>query len=340
LNRVRKNRRACRIIAEVGVNHNGSFDLAKKMIRVAAKSGADYIKFQTFDPNELTTASVAKARYQQKTTGARESQKKMLQKLCLTPNQFRSLKKECQRQGIGFLSTAFDLESLKFVESLRPAYHKISSGDIDNIPFLRQVASYGRPVILSTGMATLKEVDKAIRSLVRAGLPKRRIVVLQCHTDYPTQPADANLRVMDTIRKKIRVRSGLSDHTQGIAVALAAVARGAVLVEKHFTLDRAMTGPDHQASLSHGELAQLVRGIREVEVALGDGIKKPSVREARIKSQVRKFLVANRTIRKGETFTSANLSLKRSGGGIPAGKWDFYLGRKARRSYRPDDVIR
>jgi len=322
------------------VNHNGSFSLAKKMIRVAAKGGADYIKFQTFDPNELTTASVAKARYQQKTTGVRESQKEMLQKLCLTPNQFRSLKKECRRQGIGFLSTAFDLESLKFVESLRPAYHKISSGDIDNIPFLRQAASYGRPVILSTGMATLKEVDKAIRSLVRAGLPKRRIVVLQCHTDYPTQPADANLRVMDTIRQKIRVRSGLSDHTQGIAVALAAVARGAVLLEKHFTLDRAMPGPDHQASLSHGELAQLVRGIGEVEAALGDGIKRPSLREKRIINQVRKFLVANRTIRKGERFTSANLGLKRSGGGIPAAKWDFYLGRKARRNYQPDDTIR
>jgi len=328
------------VIAEAGVNHNGSFALAKKMIRVAAKSGADYIKFQTFDPNELATASVAKAQYQQKTTGPRESQKKMLQKLCLTQNQFRLLKKECRRQGIGFLSTAFDLESLKFVESLRPAYHKISSGDIDNIPFLRQVASYGRPVILSTGMATLKEVDKAIRSLVRAGLPKRRIVVLQCHTDYPTQPADANLRVMDTIRKKMRVRSGLSDHTPGIAVALAAVARGAVLLEKHFTLDRAMPGPDHQASLSHGELAQLVRGIGEVEAALGDGIKRPSLREKRIINQVRKFLVANRTIRKGERFTSANLGLKRSGGGIPAAKWDFYLGRKARRNYQPEDTIR
>jgi len=322
------------------VNHNGSFDLAKKMIRVAAKSGADYIKFQTFDPNELTTASVAKALYQQKTTGARESQKEMLQKLCLTPNQFRSLQKECRRQGIGFLSTAFDLESLKFVESLRPEYHKISSGDIDNTPFLRQVASYGRPVILSTGMATLKEVDKAIHSLVRAGLPQRKIVVLQCHTDYPTQPADANLRVMDTIRKKSRVQSGLSDHTQGIAVALAAVARGAVLVEKHFTLDRAMRGPDHRASLTAGELAQLVRGIREVEAALGDGTKRPSPRETRIKNQVRKFLVANRSIRKGERFTSANLTLKRAGGGVPASRWDEWISKRAHRDYRPEERIR
>jgi len=322
------------------VNHNGSFALAKKMIRVAAKTGADYIKFQTFNPAELATASVSKARYQKKATGARETQKKMLQKLCLTQNQFRSLKKECRRQGIGFLSTAFDLESLKFVESLRPAYHKISSGDIDNIPFLRQVASCGRPVILSTGMATLKEVDKAIRSLVRAGLPKRRIVILQCHTDYPTQPADANLRVMDTIREKMRVRSGLSDHTQGIAVALAAVARGAVLIEKHFTLNRAMKGPDHRASLSPGDLAVMVHGIRAVEAALGDGVKRPSPREIQIKKQARKFLVANRTIRKGERFSPANLGLKRSGGGIPAAKWELYLGKKARRNFRPDDVIR
>ena len=310
------------------------------MIRVAAKTGADYIKFQTFDPAELLTAGAPKARYQKTTTGAGESQKKMLEKLCLSQTQFRFLKQECQKQKIGFLSTAFDLKSLKFIESLRPAYHKISSGDIDNIPFLRQVASYGRPVILSTGMATLKEVSKAIRALVQAGLPKRKLVVLQCHTAYPTQPADVNLRVIDTIEKKLQVRAGLSDHTQGIVSALAAVALGAVLVEKHFTLNRAMRGPDHHASLTPGELTQLVRGIREVEAALGDGVKKLSPREMRIKKQARKFLVANCPIRKGERFTTNNLVLKRSGGGIPADRWDFYLGKKARRNYQPDETIR
>ncbi|NCY21651.1 N-acetylneuraminate synthase [bacterium] len=327
------------MIAEAGVNHCGSFSLAKKMIRVAAQSGADYIKFQTFDPAELVTASATKARYQQKTTGARESQKKMLQKLCLTQNQFRLLKKECRRQRIGFLSTAFDSGSLRFVESLRPDYHKISSGDIDNVPFLRQVASYGRPVILSTGMASLRELGQAIHILTQAGLSKRSLVVLQCHTDYPTRPADANLRVIDTIQKIFGVRAGLSDHTQGISVSLAAVARGAMMIEKHFTLDRSLLGPDHQASITPRELEWLVKGIREVEVALGDGVKRPSRREIRIKEQVRKFLVAARPIREGERFTIDNLALKRSGSGIPAARWDFYLGKKAKRKYQPDDII-
>jgi len=322
------------------VNHNGRFDLAKKMIRVAAQAGADYIKFQTFDPAELVTPQTPKAKYQQKATVVRESQRKMLEKLCLSQDQLRLLKKECLRQGIGFLSTAFDPGSLKFVESLRPDFHKISSGDIDNVPLLRQVAGYRRPVILSTGMATMREVGEAVRILNRAGLSRGKMVVLQCHTEYPTHPAEANLRVMDTLGRKFSVKTGLSDHTPGIFVSLAAAARGAAVIEKHFTLNRSMRGPDHRASLSPRELGHLVRGIREVEAALGDGIKKPSPRETRIKKQVRKFLVANRTIRKGEKFTSANLSLKRSGGGIPAAKWDFYLGKKAPRNYRSEEVIR
>lgn len=333
-------RKRCIIIAEAGVNHNGSFALAKKMIREAARADADYVKFQVFDPSALVTAMTPKAGYQKKTTGAGEGQRKMLKRLCFSQAQFRLLKQECQRQGIGFLSTAFDLESLKFLDSLRPAYHKISSGDIDNMPFLRQVASYGRPVILSTGMATLSEIRTALAALSKAGLSKSKVTILQCHTEYPTLPHEVNLRVMDTLRRKFKGCSGLSDHTPGLTVSLAAVARGAAVIEKHFTLCRDMRGPDHRASLSPRELGQLVQGIREVEAALGDGIKKPSPREKRIKNQVRKFLVACRTIQKGERFTSANLGLKRSGGGIPAAKWDFYLGKKARRNYRPDDTIR
>lgn len=340
MKRKRANRRGCILIAEAGVNHNGSLALAKKLIREAARTGADYVKFQTFDPADLATASASKAGYQKKTTGNQDGQRKMLEKFCLGQSQFRLLQKECRRQGIGFLSTAFDPGSLKFVESLQPDFHKISSGDIDNLPFLRQVARYRRPVILSTGMATLGEVRLALTTMVKAGLAKRQVIILQCHTGYPTLPREANLRVMNTFRQKFKVRSGLSDHTPGIAVSLAAVVLGASVIEKHFTLNRAMRGPDHRASLSPREFGRLVQGVREVEAALGNGLKKPSPRETRIKNQVRKFLVANRTIRKGEGFTSANLGLKRSGGGIPAAKWDFYLGKKAQRSYRPDDTIR
>lgn len=310
------------------------------MIRVAAQAGADYIKFQTFDPAELATPRIPKAKYQQKATGARESQRKMLEKLCLSQEQFRLLQKECQKRRIGFLSTAFDPGSLRFIEGLRPDFHKISSGDIDNLPLLRQAARYKRPVFLSTGMATMDEIEKALKILAKAGLPRSKVIVLQCHTEYPTHPHEANLRVMDTLRRKFKVCSGLSDHTPGITVSLAAAARGATVIEKHFTLRQDMRGPDHRASLSPRELGQLVEGIRETEAALGDGIKKPSLRERRIRNQVRKFLVANRTIRKGEKFTSANLGLKRTGGGVPASRWDFYLGRKARRNYRPDDTIR
>ena len=310
------------------------------MIRVAAQAGADYIKFQTFDPGELATPRIPKAKYQQKATGARESQRKMLEKLCLSQEQFRLLQKECKRRGIGFLSTGFDPGSLRFIEGLRPDFHKISSGDIDNVPLLRQAARYKRPVILSTGMSTMGEIGRALNTLAKAGLPRNKVAILQCHTEYPTRPSEANLRVMDTLRRQFRVRTGLSDHTPGIHVSLAAVAKGATVIEKHFTLNRAMKGPDHQASLSSGELARLVLEIREVESALGDGIKRPSPREIKIKNHVRKFLVASRPIRKGEKLTRLNLVLKRSGGGIPASQWDFYLGKKSRRNYQPDEPLR
>jgi len=309
------------------------------MVRVAAKAGADFIKFQTFSPSALVTDVAAKVDYQKRTTGQQGRQRSMLERLELSRKDFVSIKKECQKNKIGFLSTAFDPESLKFVESLRPTFHKVSSGDVDNLAFLRQVASYGRPVLLSTGMATLWEVKSAVATLIRAGLPRQKIVVLQCHTDYPTRPDDVNLRAMDTIRENCRVRTGLSDHTQGIAVSLAAVARGAAVLEKHFTLDCAMPGPDHRASIPPEELNRLVYGIREVEAALGDGIKKPSQAEKKTMPHVRKKLVALRTIQKGERFTSLNLGCKRTSGGISAAKIEMYLGKKAQCLHQRDQAI-
>jgi len=309
------------------------------MIRVAAQAGADYIKFQTFDPAELATPRTPKAKYQQKATGARESQRKMLEKLCLSQEQFRLLQKECKRRGIGFLSTAFDPRSLRFIESLRPDFHKISSGDIDNVPLLRQAARYKRPVILSTGMATMDEIERALKILAKAGLPRRKIIILQCHTEYPTSPEDSNLRVMDTLRGAFKVRTGLSDHTTGIVVGLAAAARGAFLIEKHFTLDRSMRGPDHRASLTPKEMAALVRGVREIGLCLGDGVKKPSLRERKTMARVRRVLVAARQIRKGEKFSEKNMAPKRAERGVPAGRWDDWLQKKANRNYRPEQVI-
>ena len=333
-------KKRCLVIAEAGVNHNGSFLLAKKLIKVAVKAGADFVKFQTFDPDALATSSVPKAGYQKKKIENSKNQKQMLTKLCLSQSEYRSLKNECRRRKIGFLSTSFDSASLEFVETLQPALHKISSGDIDNFPLLRQAARYGRPVILSTGMATMTEVRSALTVLRQAGLPKSKVILLQCHTEYPSHPFEMNLKVMDTFSKRFGVRVGLSDHTLGISVSLAAVARGAEVIEKHFTLDRSMYGPDHRASLTPSQLVELVRGVRAVEEALGDGFKRPSAREKRIKKHVRKFLVAARPIRPGERFSPANLTLKRVGGGIPASHWDAWLNKKAKRNYRRDEAIR
>ena len=327
------------IVAEAGVNHNGKFALAKRMVKVAAKAGADFIKFQTFDPSSLATDSVPKAAYQKQATGAHENQKKMLEKLCLLKKHYKLLQKECKKNNIGFLSTAFDSASLEFVESLKPAFHKISSGDIDNISLLRQAARYGRPILLSTGMARIDEIGRAFKTLLQAGLDRDQIVLLQCHTEYPTRVEEVNLRVMDSFRKKFRTKVGFSDHTEGITVSLAAAARGAEVIEKHFTLDRMMRGPDYQASLSPPKLIELVSGIREIEKALGDGCKKPSIREKRIMKQARKYLVSLQPIRSGDKFTPTNLGVKRSGGGIPAALFDRYLGKKANRDYQCDEAI-
>jgi N-acetylneuraminate synthase len=329
----------CIIIAEAGVNHNGQVSIAKKMIREAAKAGADFIKFQTFIPSALVTDSALKADYQKKTVGNRRNQRDMLEKLKLSNKEFVFLRKECKKQKIGFLSTAFDLESLKFIESLQPAFHKISSGDIDNLPLLRQVGRYRRPVILSTGMAGIQDIKTALKILEEAGLQRSKVILVQCHTEYPTPPSQANLKVMDTLRSKFGVPTGLSDHTSGILVSVAAAARGAAVIEKHFTLSRDFSGPDHRASLEPEELQSLVAAIRTVKQALGNGVKRPTSIELKNKVVIRRSLVASRAIRAGEPFTGKNICAKRPATGVSPLHWDRIIGKKAVRDFAPDEPI-
>lgn len=332
-------RQTCMIVAEAGVNHNGSFLLAKKMVRAAARAGADFIKFQVFEPAELATPYAPKAAYQKRLQMRCESQRLMLARLALSKAQFLAIKKYCQLKRIGFLATAFDEKSLRFVEDLKPSFHKISSGDIDNLPLLRLVAKYGRQVMLSTGMATLAEVKKALDVLNKAGLPRKKIILLQCHTEYPTQASMANLQVMDTLRKKFRVRVGFSDHTQGTEISLAAIARGATLLEKHFTLNRCLPGPDQSSSINPIELKSLVETSRLISQALGDGQKKPSCVELRNKIVARKSLVASQKILKGEIFTPKNVTAKRPATGMSPMLWDLVMGKRARRNFSADEAI-
>lgn len=321
------------------MNHNGSFALAQKMVHMAAQAKADYIKFQCFKPEQVVTQWASKAKYQKRTTRSQEGQKAMIEKLCLTVEHFQKLRQECRLCRIGFLATAFDLESLAFVESLRPDFHKISSGDINNLPFLRQVGRYRRPVILSTGMAGIQDIQTALKILEKAGLRRRRVILLQCHTEYPTPPFQANLKVMDTLRSKFGVPTGLSDHTSGILVSVAAAARGAAVIEKHFTLSRNLSGPDHRASLEPAELKSLVAAIRTVGQALGNGVKRPTSIELKNKVVIRRSLVASRAICAGELLTEKNICAKRPATGISPLFWDRIIGKKAIRDFEPDELI-
>jgi len=327
------------IIAEAGVNHNGEPETAKRLIEAAAEAGADWVKFQTFSAEKLVTASAGKAGYQKATTEAEENQLDMLKRLELSREMHGQLMVHCQRCGIGFLSTAFDLEGLDFLAGLDLDYFKIPSGEITNLPYLRQVAHYGKPVILSTGMATLGEIEDAIDALHAPGLSRDKITVLHCNTEYPTPMTDVNLRAMLTIREAFKVAVGYSDHTLGIEVPIAAVALGATVIEKHFTLDRNLPGPDHRASLEPAELKAMVRAIRNIEQALGDGIKRPSPSEIRNRPVARKSLVAARPIRKGERFSPDNLTAKRPGTGISPMRWDEVTGKPAPRDFDPDELI-
>lgn len=327
------------IIAEAGVNHNGELALARQLIDVAADAGADLVKFQTFTANNVVIVHAKKAIYQTESTDPSESQHTMLRKLELTREMHVALIAHCQSRGIQFFSTGFDGKSIDLLVELGQDRFKIPSGEITNLPYLRHVGRYGKPVILSTGMATLDEIEAALALLEQAGTPRDRITVLHCTTEYPTPMTDVNLRAMLTIRDTFGVAVGYSDHTPGIEVAIAAVALGATVIEKHLTLDRNLPGPDHKASLEPAELKAMVVAIRNIEIALGDGVKRPSTSEAKNIPVVRRSLVAARVIHAGELFSESNLAVKRPGTGVSPMRWDEVLGRTAPRDFSADELI-
>lgn len=327
------------IIAEAGVNHNGDLALAKKLVASAAAAGADLVKFQSFITAKNIALHAPKAQYQKGCTDPAESQYEMVRKLELSKADHNALIAECHRHGIDFFSTAFDIESLDMLIELGLDRVKIPSGEITNLPFLRHVARCDKPVILSTGMATLGEIEAALDVLEQAGTPRGRVTILHCNTEYPTPMTDVNLRAMRSLKEAFGVDVGYSDHTAGIEIPIAAVALGATVIEKHFTLDRNLPGPDHQASLEPHELKAMVDAIRNIERALGDGIKRPSPSELKNKLIARRSLVAACAIRAGERFSEDNITAKRPGTGLSPMRWDEVLGRKAPRNFAPDELI-
>jgi N,N'-diacetyllegionaminate synthase len=327
------------IIAEAGVNHNGDPAMARALVDAAAEAGADLVKFQTFSADRLVTARAAKADYQARSTGHDESQREMLRRLELTPQMHEALLSACRHRGIGFFSTGFDIPSIDYLAQLGLDRFKVPSGEITNLPYLRHIGRLGKPVILSTGMSTLGEIEAAVDVLGQAGTPREQVTVLHCNTEYPTPMSDVNLRAMLSIGEALHVAVGYSDHTQGIEVAIAAVAMGASVIEKHFTLDRQLPGPDHRASLEPRELRAMVQAIRNIEVALGDGIKRPSASELKNRTVARKSIVASRPIRAGERFSEHNLTTKRPASGLSPMRWDELVGMQATRDYEPDEPI-
>ena len=327
------------IIAEAGVNHNGDPAMAKRLIEVAADAGVDMVKFQTFSADRLATSSARKAVYQAQSTDVGESQQTMLRRLELSSEMHYELITHCRQHGIRFFSTGFDIESLDFLVGLGLDRIKVPSGEITNLPYLRRVAAHGKPVILSTGMASLGDIEAAIAALQDGGISRQHITVLHCNTEYPTPMTDVNLRAMRNIGLAFDVPVGYSDHTTGIEVAIAAVALGAGVIEKHFTLDRKLPGPDHAASLEPDELKAMVVAIRNIELALGDGVKRPSPSESRNLPIARKSIVASRLIRAGQPFTEENITTKRPGTGVSPMRWDVVIGRIATRDYTPDEMI-
>ncbi len=328
------------IIAEAGVNHNGSLDLAKKMIDVAVDAGADAVKFQTFKAKKIVSRYAPKTEYQKQTTDKTESQQEMVRKLELDKVAHEELIAYCQSRNIQFLSTPFDLESIDLLRQLGLETFKIPSGEITNLPYLRKIGALKTKIILSTGMSDLGEIEKALTVLTGAGTKLKNITVLHCNTEYPTPMKDVNLKAMQTIKYAFPgICVGYSDHTEGIDVPIAAVALGAELIEKHFTLDKNMPGPDHKASLNPDELATMVKAIRNIEKALGTGIKKISSSELKNKPIARKSIVAARNIQKGALFTKENLTVKRPGTGISPMRWDEVIGQRASKDYKQDDLI-
>ena len=328
------------IIAEAGVNHNGSLEMALRLIDAACAAGADAVKFQTFKADKIIAVNAPKADYQKDATGSDESQLEMVRKLELDEAAHTRLHHYCQDKDIRFLSTPFDLESIDLLTRLGLEIFKIPSGEITNLPYLRKLGALKKRLILSTGMADLSEIKDALDVLVDAGSRMEDITVLHCNTEYPTPFEDVNLRAMLTIRSAFPgISVGYSDHTLGIEAPIAAVAMGATVIEKHFTLDRNLPGPDHRASLEPDELAAMISAIRNIEKALGTGIKKPSPSESRNIPVARKSIVAAAPIKKGETFTEMNITVKRPGTGITPMRWDEIIGRKAAKPYRKDELI-
>ena len=330
------------IIAEAGVNHNGDVETAKRMIDAAVEAGADAIKFQTFKTEKLVCKSAPQAEYQKKNSsenGEEETQFTLLKKLEINQETHRELFDYCRQAGIVFISTPFDLESIDLLKSLGLELIKVPSGEITNYPYLKKVGETFEKVVLSTGMADLGEIEDALDILIESGVDRQNITVLHCNTEYPTPIQDVNLRAMLTIKSAFDVNIGYSDHTLGIEVSIAATALGAQVIEKHFTLDKNMEGPDHSASLEPDELMMLVRGIRNTEKSLGSPLKKPSVSEAKNKPVVRKSIIASQSIRKGDVFTEENLCVKRPGTGISPMNWDHVINQVARRDYFEDELI-
>lgn len=325
------------IIAEAGVNHNGSMEIAKKLVDQAALAGADAVKFQTFKAENLVCKNAKKADYQIETTGEEESQLAMLKKLELTRDMHKQLMAYCDKKNIMFLSTPFDIESLNYLVQCNVGLIKIPSGEITNYPYLKAVGQTGKKVIISSGMSTLQEVKDAVKVLRDNGSVE--VTVLHCNTEYPTPYVDVNLKAMFTLEEELGVAVGYSDHTQGIEIPIAAAALGASVIEKHFTLDKNMEGPDHKASLEPDELAAMVKAIRNIELALGDGRKEPSESEKKNIAIVRKSIVARCDIKEGEIFTEENLTAKRPGTGISPMHWNQVLNQRAKRNFYEDELI-
>ena len=327
------------IIAEAGVNHNGSVELAKKLIDVAVEAGVDAVKFQTFKAEKLVSKNAQKAAYQKETTDKTESQFDMIKKLELDLDTHKELIAYCKTKNIMFLSTPFDHDSIELLDDLGLEIFKIPSGEITNLPYLRHIGKLDKKVILSTGMADIGEIEDALDVLIGAGTKKENITILHANTMYPTPMEDVNLKAMVTIGKTFDIAFGYSDHTLGIEVDIAAVAMGAVCIEKHFTLDKTMEGPDHKASLEPDELKAMVKAIRNIELSLGSGIKKPSKSEMPNMQIARKSIVATCTIKKGEILSEEKLAIKRPGNGISPMRWDEIIGTIATKDYQEDEMI-
>lgn len=325
------------IIAEAGDNHNGSFELALKLVDKAVEAGADCVKFQTFITENVISKFAEKAEYQKENTGEEETQFEMVKKLELSFEQFREIQAYCKKRGILFLSTPFDLESIEFLEEIDIPFWKIPSGEITNLPYLEKIAQTRKKIVLSTGMCTMEEIEAALAVLKENGAGE--IAILHCNTEYPTPYSDVNLRAMQAIQEKFHVKIGYSDHTRGIEVPIAAVACGAQIIEKHFTLDKNMEGPDHKASLEPEELKQMVQSIRNIEMAMGKSEKFPTDSERKNIEIARKSIVAKCKIKKDEILTEKNLSIKRPGNGISPMEWYDVIGTKARKDFEEDEMI-